>query len=84
MNADKQREIAKKGGANVPHAKRSFTRNRALASEAGRKGGRAVSATARSFSADRDLASRAGRRGGQASQSERRRRLKEDEEPEQR
>ena len=79
MDADKQREIARKGGANVPHEKRSFAQNRALASEAGRKGGRAVSGSARSFSANRDLASRAGRKGGQASQSERRRRLKEGE-----
>jgi len=40
MDPDKQREIARKGGANVPHDKRSFAQNRALASEAGRKGGR--------------------------------------------
>ena len=80
MDAEKQREIARKGGAHVPHEKRSFAQNRALASEAGRKGGRSVSATARSFSANRELASRAGRKGGQASQSNRRRRLKEREE----
>ena len=40
MDHEKQREIARKGGANVPHDKRSFAQNRALASEAGRKGGR--------------------------------------------
>ena len=79
MDAEKQREIAKKGGAKVPQEKRSFTQNRALASEAGRKGGRSVSATARSFSTNRELASEAGRKGGQASQIERRRRLKESE-----
>jgi general stress protein YciG len=39
MDADKQREIARKGGRSVPDEKRSFSRNRQLASEAGRKGG---------------------------------------------
>ena len=39
MDADKQREIARKGGRSVPDEKRSFARNRQLASEAGRKGG---------------------------------------------
>ena len=75
MNVHKQREIARKGGANVPHEKRSFAQDRALAVDAGRKGGRAVAPQARSFSANRDLASQAGRKGGQATQSERRRRL---------
>jgi general stress protein YciG len=75
MNVDKQREIAKKGGANVPHEKRSFAQNRALAADAGRKGGLAVAAQSRSFSANRDLACQAGRKGGQATQDKRRRRL---------
>ncbi len=65
------------GGANVPHEKRSFAQDRALAADAGRKGGRAVAPEARSFSANRDLASEAGRKGGRAAQSERRRRVKE-------
>jgi general stress protein YciG len=39
MEQEKQREIARKGGANVPHDKRSFAQDRALASDAGRKGG---------------------------------------------
>ena len=39
MDADKQREIARKGGRSVPDAKRSFSQNHQLASEAGRKGG---------------------------------------------
>jgi general stress protein YciG len=30
MNQEKQREIARKGGANVPNEKRSFSQNRAL------------------------------------------------------
>ena len=83
MEQEKQREIARKGGANVPHEKRSFAQNRTLAAEAGRKGGLAVSAKARTFSADRDLASQAGRKGGQASQLMRRRRMKERQGPSQ-
>src|SRR5436853_455114 len=33
MDASKQREIARKRGANVPHEKRSFAQDRALAAE---------------------------------------------------
>jgi uncharacterized protein len=71
MDEEKQREIARKGGANVPNDKRSFARNRALASEAGRKGGQSVAAQHRSFSQDRRLATEAGRKGGRATQSRR-------------
>ncbi len=71
MDQDKQRAIARKGGANVPHEKRSFAQNRALASEAGRKGGRSVAPQARSFAQNRELAAEAGRKGGLASQSRR-------------
>lgn len=71
MDQDKQREIARKGGANVPHDKRSFAQNRALASEAGRKGGRSVAPQSRSFAQNRTLAAEAGRKGGRASQSRR-------------
>ena len=39
MDAEKQREIARKGGQSVPNDKRSFSQNHQLASEAGRKGG---------------------------------------------
>ncbi len=39
MDANKQREIARKGGRSVPNEKRSFSQNHQLASEAGRKGG---------------------------------------------
>ena len=39
MDEDKQREIARKGGASVPAEERSFSRDHELASEAGRKGG---------------------------------------------
>ena len=71
MDQEKQREIARKGGANVPNEKRSFARNRALASEAGRKGGRSVAPQDRSFAQNRALAAAAGRKGGQMSQSRR-------------
>ena len=71
MDPSKQREIARKGGANVPHEKRSFAQNRALASEAGRKGGRHVAPDARSFSQNRALAAEAGRKGGRMAQQRR-------------
>jgi general stress protein YciG len=71
MDQDKQREIARKGGANVPNDKRSFAQDRALASEAGRKGGRSVAPEQRSFAQNRALAAAAGRKGGQTSQSRR-------------
>lgn len=41
MTPERQREIAKKGGASVPADKRSFSQDRDLASRAGRKGGEA-------------------------------------------
>ena len=40
MSAEKQREIASKGGKSVPAGKRSFFQNRDLAAEAGRRGGK--------------------------------------------
>jgi general stress protein YciG len=67
MDAEKQREIARKGGESVPGEKRSFSRDPALAAEAGRKGGHSVEPHDRSFSRDRGLASEAGRKGGQNS-----------------
>ena len=39
MNPERRREIARKGGANVPSEKRSFAKDRDLAAAAGRKGG---------------------------------------------
>ena len=69
MDPEKQKAIARKGGQSVPHEKRSFFQNPALAAEAGRKGGHNVNPTKRSFSQDHDLASAAGRKGGQASQN---------------
>jgi len=43
MDPERRREIARKGGASVPHDKRSFSRDRGLASSAGAKGGSASS-----------------------------------------
>lgn len=41
MDPERQREIARKGGASVPSEKRSFSQDRSLAAQAGRKGGEA-------------------------------------------
>jgi general stress protein YciG len=41
MDPERQREIARKGGASVPSEKRSFSQDRSLAADAGRKGGEA-------------------------------------------
>ena len=41
MDKTRQREIARQGGASVPHEKRSFSQDRDLAATAGRKGGEA-------------------------------------------
>lgn len=41
MDPERQREIARKGGASVPSEKRSFSQDRTLAAQAGRKGGEA-------------------------------------------
>ncbi|MBO9502461.1 general stress protein [Brevundimonas sp. A19_0] len=41
MDPERQRAIARKGGASVPSEKRSFSQDRALAAQAGRKGGEA-------------------------------------------
>jgi general stress protein YciG len=41
MDKERQREIARKGGASVPDEKRSFSQDRDLAAAAGRKGGEA-------------------------------------------
>jgi general stress protein YciG len=67
MDNDKQRVIASKGGQSVPAEKRSFSRDPALAAQAGRKGGENVPNESRSFSKNPQLASEAGRKGGHAS-----------------
>jgi general stress protein YciG len=53
MDAEKQREIARKGGRSVPNEKRSFSQNHQLASEAGRKGGHSSHGNRRTPSAER-------------------------------
>lgn len=68
MNPERQKEIARKGGANVPADKRSFAQNRDLAATAGRRGGENVSADRRSFSTNRELARAAGKKGGRKTQ----------------
>ena len=45
MSAERRREIARMGGASVPSEKRSFARDRNLATQAGRKGGESPRAT---------------------------------------
>lgn len=67
MSKERQRELARKGGSNVPKEKRSFSQNKELASRAGRKGGANISKEKRSFSTNRELASNAGKLGGIAS-----------------
>ena len=67
MDAQRQREIASKGGQSVPDEKRSFSRDPSLAAKAGRKGGQNVPHEKRSFSQDHTLAAEAGRKGGQHS-----------------
>jgi general stress protein YciG len=61
MDADVQREIASKGGINVPAKKRGFYKDRKLAQEAGSIGGRNVAPEKRAFARDPELASQAGR-----------------------
>lgn len=41
MSPERQREIARQGGASVPADKRSFAKDPGLAARAGRKGGEA-------------------------------------------
>lgn len=70
MDKEKQRAIARKGGTSVPKEKRSFSRNKQLAADAGRKGGQSVRPAMRSFSRNHELASEAGRKGGHASHAQ--------------
>ena len=54
MDPARQREIARKGGASVPHEKRSFSQDRNLAANAGRKGGEASHGGGRTPRSDED------------------------------
>lgn len=66
MSPEKQREIARKGGAAVPAEKRSFSKNAELASAAGKIGGASVPPERRMWAKDVKLAKEAGRKGGLA------------------
>jgi general stress protein YciG len=63
MTPERRREIASKGGKNVPANKRAFSVNKDLAIKAGRKGGAQNRPEKRAFSMDPALASRAGKLG---------------------
>lgn len=66
MSPERQREIARMGGAAVPAEKRSFSANPQLAKDAGKKGGMNVPAGKRAFATNRVLAVTAGSVGGSA------------------
>ncbi len=53
MDPEMQRRIASKGGRSVPPEERSFSKDRALAAEAGRKGGEASHSNRRNAAGSR-------------------------------
>ena len=67
MSPERRREIARLGGKAVPPEKRSFSKDRQLATCAGSIGGSNIPDKKRSFKRDPELASRAGKLGGLAS-----------------
>lgn len=70
MSPEKRRMIASMGGKSVPKEKRTFSRNRTVASEAGKKGGRTTRPETRTFAVYPELAAVAGRIGGSTSVSQ--------------
>jgi general stress protein YciG len=72
MSIEDRRRIASMGGKAVHPSKRSFSRSRKLASEAGKRGGVSVPPEKRSYFKDRELASRCGRIGGMSIPAEKR------------
>jgi general stress protein YciG len=70
LSPEKRRLIASMGGKSVPKEKRTFARNRAVASAAGKKGGRTIRPETRTFAVYPELASIAGRIGGSTSVSQ--------------
>lgn len=66
MDPERRRELARKGGQNVPKEARGFSKSPELAAEAGRRGGQSVPPTERAFASNRELAAAAGRKGGAA------------------
>jgi general stress protein YciG len=70
MSPEKRRLIASMGGKSVPKEKRTFSRNRDVASAAGKKGGRTARPETRPFVIYPELAAIAGRIGGSTSVSQ--------------
>lgn len=70
LSPEKRRMIASMGGKSVPKEKRTFSRNRDVASAAGKKGGRTIRPETRTFAMYPELASLAGRIGGSTSVSQ--------------
>jgi general stress protein YciG len=73
MDPALQRQIASKGGRSVPPEERSFSKDRALAAEAGRKGGEASHGGRRNpgSPASGDSTSRAGNDGNSVNDRDR-------------
>ncbi len=70
LSPERRRQIASMGGKSVPKEKRTFARNRDVASAAGKKGGRTIRPETRTFAVYPELASIAGRIGGSTSVSQ--------------
>lgn len=70
LSPEKRRMIASMGGKSVPKEKRTFARNRDIASAAGKKGGRTIRPETRTFAIYPELAQIAGRIGGSTSVSQ--------------
>ncbi len=66
MTPEKRKAIAAVGGKSVPAEKRSFSKSKELAVNAGRAGGLRVEPGKRAFSRDAEAARRAGQKGGLA------------------
>jgi general stress protein YciG len=70
LSPERRRQIASMGGKSVPKEKRTFARNRDVASAAGKIGGRTIRPETRTFALYPELASTAGRIGGATSVSQ--------------
>jgi general stress protein YciG len=71
MSPERRREVSAMGGNALSNDKRTFSLDRAIASDAGKKGGASVSPDSRTFSQNRDLAAESGRKGGIAKRNRR-------------
>jgi general stress protein YciG len=70
LSPERRRQIASMGGKSVPKEKRTFARDRDVASAAGKIGGRTIRPETRTFALYPDIASMAGRIGGSTSVSQ--------------